>query len=303
MKTRLIFLVLLIVCFSCGTNNKPVSDTQKEKIKGEVKDIVKDIIQDGENANIDKSAELWFDSPEFVYINDGTSSNYKEFIDDSKSYFSTLIGQKCTIMDEKYIVLNNSTVLYSANNKWVANFKDGHSILSDPWAWSIIIKKIDKKWKAIYFAESGLKQSIKNTETSKELNQVELIKQLVGSWKCDIGKDTTAFVEYKSYGTGLEGYVKYMTKGKIVMEGKQLWGFDKSDEGIGVQMTKGFVTEIYAFWWISKNKYVFIPYNEISNPEKAPFKDEGEFKSPDVLVTTVTENNRPIITHTYTRVK
>ncbi len=40
MKTRLIFLVLLIVCFSCGTNNKPVSDAQKEKIKGEVKEVV-----------------------------------------------------------------------------------------------------------------------------------------------------------------------------------------------------------------------------------------------------------------------
>ena len=33
MKTRLIFLLLLIVSFSCGTNNKPVSDAQKEPIK------------------------------------------------------------------------------------------------------------------------------------------------------------------------------------------------------------------------------------------------------------------------------
>jgi ketosteroid isomerase-like protein len=33
MKTKLIFLVLLIVSLSCGTNNKPVSDAQKEKIK------------------------------------------------------------------------------------------------------------------------------------------------------------------------------------------------------------------------------------------------------------------------------
>jgi hypothetical protein len=38
MKTRLVFLVLLIVCISCGTNNKPVSDAQKEKTKGEVKE-------------------------------------------------------------------------------------------------------------------------------------------------------------------------------------------------------------------------------------------------------------------------
>ena len=37
MKTKLIFLVMLIACISCGTNNKPVSDAQKEKIIGEVK--------------------------------------------------------------------------------------------------------------------------------------------------------------------------------------------------------------------------------------------------------------------------
>jgi hypothetical protein len=45
MKTKLIFLVLLIACFSCGTNNKPVSDAHKEKIKGEVKEIVNAFIK------------------------------------------------------------------------------------------------------------------------------------------------------------------------------------------------------------------------------------------------------------------
>jgi outer membrane protein assembly factor BamB len=39
MKTRLILLVLLIICISCGTNNKPVSDAQNERIIGEVTKI------------------------------------------------------------------------------------------------------------------------------------------------------------------------------------------------------------------------------------------------------------------------
>src|SRR4030042_269963 len=49
MKTRLIFLVMLIVCISCGTNNKPVSDAQKEKIK----------LEDEEYTVLDKSTVLY----------------------------------------------------------------------------------------------------------------------------------------------------------------------------------------------------------------------------------------------------
>ncbi len=57
MKTRLIFLVLLIICFSCGTNNKPVSDAQKEKIKGEVKEVVNTFIKGAEEANFELTIE------------------------------------------------------------------------------------------------------------------------------------------------------------------------------------------------------------------------------------------------------
>ena len=71
MKTRLILLVLLIVSFSCGTNNKPVSDAQKEKIKGDVKEVVNTIFKGAEEANFEMATEPWLDSPDFVLINNG----------------------------------------------------------------------------------------------------------------------------------------------------------------------------------------------------------------------------------------
>ena len=83
------------------------------------------------------------------------------------------------------------------------NFKDGHSILQDPWIVQLLFKKIDNKWKVISAAESGTEQSVKNSETSKELNQVELMKQFLGNWKCEIAKDTTDYTDSKSYGTGM----------------------------------------------------------------------------------------------------
>jgi len=65
--------------------------------------------------------------------------------------------------------------------------------------------------------------------TQTKLNQIELMKQFIGSWKIDLGKDTTGFWECKPFGTGLEGYLKNVTKGKILMEVKQLVGYDKKN--------------------------------------------------------------------------
>jgi hypothetical protein len=303
MKTKLIVLVMLIACFSCGTNDKPVSDSQKEKIKGEVKEVVNTIIKGGEEANFDIVSGVIHNSPDFVALFNGNPFKYQQFVDMGKSLFSTLLNQKGTILDEKYMVLDNSTVLFTANSKWLMNFKDGHSILQDPWAMQYVFKKVDNKWKLINFNESGVEKNVPS-ESSKELNQVELMKQFLGSWKCDFAKDTTALYEGKSYGTGLDCYFKFITKGKIVMEGKQLRGYDKNiNKFIFSGMMKGTDINFFAGWFISKNKYLFVPYSDISNPEMASWKVEGEFKSPDIIFETSFINSKTAKTTTWTRVK
>ena len=143
------------------------------------------------------------------------------------------------------------------------------------------------------------------TQTAQtNLNQVELMKQFIGTWKCDIAKDTISFWDAKSYGTGLDCNYRFVTKEKVIKEGKQFWGYDrKTDKFIWSLMDKGGDIEIYAAWFISKTKYIEILYSYISNPEKTSWKCEGEFKSPDMMVETTTVDNKPIRTDTYTRVK
>jgi len=88
------------------------------------------------------------------------------------------------------------------------------------------------------------------------------------------------------------------------LEGKQLWGYDKRvDKVIMFWLNKGVVMEIWAVWFTSKNKFEWILYSDISNPEKASFKFEGEIKSPDMYVLTTIVNNKPVKTDTITRVK
>ncbi len=304
MKTKLIFLVMLIACFSCGTNNKPVSDSQKEKIKGEVKEVVNTMFKGCEEANVNIAVESFLDSPDFIYIYNGLSFNYKEVVDVLKPLFGELINQEITITNEKYVFLDNSTVIFTTNCKFLENYKDGHAIVSDPMVVQVTFKKINNKWKAINGVESSVRQNAKNSETSKELDQVELHKQIIGYWKSEVAKDTTCFWDVKSYGTGLECYFKYVTKGKIVMDGKQLWGYDKNlDKFTMAEMIKGMDNGIYASWFILKNKCEMLPFNNISNPEGAPLKWEVDFKSPDMFIQTTIADNKPNKADTWTRVK
>lgn len=137
----------------------------------------------------------------------------------------------------------------------------------------------------------------------KQLNQVELMKQFIGSWKADLSKDSILFFNYKSFGTGLECNYKIVIKG-IETEGKQLLGYNKSiDKFIVSLMTKGTDIKLYGNWFISKNKYVIVPYSDISNPEKASDRADGEFKSPELFLETHTINGKLWKTITYKRVK
>jgi hypothetical protein len=225
-------------------------------------------------------------------------------VDVFKPVFNTFSNQKITIVNEKYSFPDNSTVLYTNHCKGLTNYKDGHAILQDPTVMLLIFKKINDEWKIIYGVESYIQQSVKNTETSKELNQVELMKQFLGTWKAEFGKDTIAIFDQKAYGVGQEVFIKGTTKGRMIGEGKQLWGYDKKlDKIIYAFEVKGKDIRITALWFISKNKYVGVQYSDISNPENASIKWEGEFKSPDIYVETLIENNKPVSTGTYTRVK
>jgi hypothetical protein len=301
MKTRLIFLLLLIVSFSCGTNNKPVSDAQKEKIKGEVKEVVNTYFKGAEEANADMIIGTYLDSPDFVFTYNGNSFSYKSCTDLVKSAFGTLKNQKITVVDEKYAVLDNSTVMVTVNNKCLMNYKDGHSVLQDPWISQILLKKIENKWKVISGAESGIEQSVKNTETSKELNQIELMKKFIGTWKAEAGKDTSFIWEGKSYGEGLDVYVKTETKGKIVSEGKAVLAYDNnSDKYIQARIMKTSGSIIGEMWFTTKNTCEGVLLKDISNPENGQFKAIFEFISPTKLTQTYKVPNKPDVVSTFT---
>ena len=303
MKTKLIFLLLLIACYSCGTN-KSVSDAEKDKIKGEVKEVANAMFKGCEEANFDIAVESFLDSPDFVYIYNGVSLNYKGVADGIKPLFNALLNQEVTIIDEKYVFLDKLTVIYTTNCKFLENYKDGHSTLSDPMVVQVTFKKIDNKWKAINGVESSVRQNVKNSGSLEGLNQVELWKKFLGTWKGEVAKDTFSIFTARPFGTGMEGTFKIVTKGKTVNEGKTLNGYDKkSDKFIEADVQSGSGINVYAYWFTSANTCEGIPIAYISNPENAVLRWTFEFKSPDMYVVTTIENNKPIKTENYYREK
>lgn len=136
--------------------------------------------------------------------------------------------------------------------------------------------------------------------TPTKLKQAELLKQFEGNWVCEIGKDTSAYWDMKPWGTGFEAGLKYVTKGKIVKEGKGLYGYDSSiDKIVEAGIPKGKDIGVYVMWFITESKFVLIPYNDLANPGKASFRMEGEFRDPDILIEIDFRENKAVKTKTW----
>jgi hypothetical protein len=141
--------------------------------------------------------------------------------------------------------------------------------------------------------------------TQTQLNQIDLMKQWVGTWKCVMAKDTTLIVEYSLFGTALDGNAKVVTKGKTLDEFKMLWGYDeKIDKIIAVQLWQSSPNlRILGSWFTSKTTAIAIPYQNISNPKDATETVNIELKTPDLLIETQTSNGKVDAILTFTHVK
>jgi hypothetical protein len=168
MKTLIAFLMLLSAMVVCCTNpNRPLSDSEITKIKDEVHVVMQSIISGAEEANFAKATEHWSDSPEITINYNGKSMNRKEFMEALTPLINSVSGQKAKFLTEKYSVVDNTTVVYSANSSWLVNLKDGSSILEEPWAMLYIFKKANGVWKLVACSESGIEKVIPAPEATK----------------------------------------------------------------------------------------------------------------------------------------
>jgi hypothetical protein len=138
------------------------------------------------------------------------------------------------------------------------------------------------------------------------LNQVELMKQFIGIWENRSVKDTVYTAEFVPYGTGgLEFTMRGVTGGKVWLEMKELWGYDKKTDKVviaGLAKNSPYIM-LHATWFTAKNKCEQIPMEFASDPARSNFRVEFEFKSPDLVERNEFVNDKSLGVEVYNRVK
>ena len=142
--------------------------------------------------------------------------------------------------------------------------------------------------------------------TSSGLNQVELMKQFIGTWENATNKDTVYTAEFRPYGDGgLEFLLKSVAQGKVWLEMKQLWGYDKKSDKVVIAglMKDSPAIMLQTAWFTDKNKFRQIPLEFASDPEKSGFIVLFDLKSPDLVIREEIVNNKSLGIENYKRVK
>jgi len=140
--------------------------------------------------------------------------------------------------------------------------------------------------------------------TQAKLNQIELFKQFIGNWKCELAKDTVYYMEMRAFGTGLDIYDKTVVKDNVISEEKELYDYDCDlDKYVGVDLYKNKRIFVFAMWFASEKKMIAVGYKDISDPDKASFKAEIEFLSSNAFSQTIYSNNKFTAKNYFTRIK
>jgi hypothetical protein len=132
----------------------------------------------------------------------------------------------------------------------------------------------------LVFCLNGLQAQTPQTK----LNQVELMKQWLGTWQTTVNKDTVETWEAKPYGKALIITVSYTTKGNKYDSYVCNIGYDDRDDkikGFNLSPNTDFVTWIGIF---TTDKKFNADALDTFKPDIVWWKNEIEFKTPTELV-------------------
>jgi ketosteroid isomerase-like protein len=169
---NLILTILTLTSFiivSCDTNKGDVlTDQEKATIKSEVHSVFEKIVENSEAGNLEKATDPYADDPDFICISNGAISDYNGFIQSNKEFFDALDHQTFNESAMKFTFIDNKTVILTYGGSALANFKDKQKVKIDPFAATLVFRKMDDSWKVTYSHESGVFTPIVEDSTMTE---------------------------------------------------------------------------------------------------------------------------------------
>jgi len=97
---------------------------------------------------------------------------------------------------------------------------------------STIMREITRPMLALLLFTNCFSVSTYGQSSQRNLDQWELMRQFIGSWQGETGKDTTAIWEVIPYEEGYEHIIKYQTKGDTYKVEKGFIGFTSEDQSV-----------------------------------------------------------------------
>lgn len=134
--------------------NEPLTDVEKNKLVGEAKEFISTVFQACENCDAGKLTATFMNSPDFVSLINGVIDDYEQTVKKYPVIMSDFKTQKATILNEKYVVLDASTILYTSTSKWECELKNNTFQVYEPVGVLLILKKADDNWHILGWTEA-----------------------------------------------------------------------------------------------------------------------------------------------------
>jgi hypothetical protein len=134
-----------------------LSRAEKDTITREIKAEISRLIAGCESLDMDLAFDMFLDAPDFLMMGtDGTLCDFNTYLKNNIDYLNTCAGFELTTFKEEIRILGLETAIFSWAYGVEATLKKGKMDIIENAGASFIFRKMDGKWKVVYYHESSV---------------------------------------------------------------------------------------------------------------------------------------------------
>jgi hypothetical protein len=138
--------------------------------------------------------------------------------------------------------------------------------------------------------------------TQAKLNQIQLLKQFLGTWKTEYSNGNIMISDFTPFGSSMVCNNKIIHADTLIDSSKSLWGLDKNtDKIIFAQVDSSYDYIMIDTCWFTSNN-TLVSSKHVSPDSGDTLGWRYEFKATDLLLFSTINNTRNIVTYKSTRV-
>ncbi|WP_224485559.1 nuclear transport factor 2 family protein [Robertkochia aurantiaca] len=155
---NLFYLFTLSMAFavSCSPQEeKPLTDTEKETLKGEVAARIDEIVTASNQMNLEAIKEIYWNDPAFIAVSLDQVFNYQGYIQDAEEVWSGIESLNFQEGEVQISILDSETAYAVFGGMADAQTTEGQEMKIEDFFASMLFRKVDGSWKVAGTHESG----------------------------------------------------------------------------------------------------------------------------------------------------